>query len=202
MSINGLVKAAEQEWVCVCAHACVRACVAVLFRNLVSCSTPSTSFAPPRLFLFKSFSSSQILPVKTTGEKARGRNGGQQNLSEDKGPLRGPSSLLQNAPRDEDERSKKKKKTSLYFLKIDFCSLTGSQVASHWGRRAGSLVHKSWFKKKKKAFCRMLIFLSEHSHTTIKPVSAWIPVCFCNISADSQHKFLLMKGNFYTIYPF
>lgn len=68
----------------------------------------------PHLFLLECFSSSQILPVKNTGEKARGRNGGQQRLSEEKGPLRGPSSLLQNAPRDEDERSKKKKKVSLH----------------------------------------------------------------------------------------
>lgn len=100
--------------VCVCARMC--ACVrGGTIQKSCLVFYPLHIFYSPRLFLFKSFSSSQILPVKTTGEKARGRNGGQQNLSEDKGPLRGPSSLLQNAPRDEDERSKKKKKRLFTF---------------------------------------------------------------------------------------
>lgn len=90
--------------VCVCTCTC--ACLRTILK---SCVEPPA----PHLPLHLSFSSSQILPVKNAGEKARGRNGGQQNLSEEKGPLRGPSSLLQNVPRDEDERSLKKKKVSL-----------------------------------------------------------------------------------------
>lgn len=123
----------------------------------ISCCVlaPPHHFVYSHLFLLECFSSSQILPVKNTGEKARGRNGGQQNLSEEKGPLRGPSSLLQNAPRDEDKRSKGKKK-SFYSLKIDFCSLTGRQVASNWGRRAGFF---STQKLRIKPFFRMFIFL-------------------------------------------
>lgn len=42
----------------------------------------------PCLFILDSFPSSQTLPVKNTGEKMRGRNGGEQNLfSEELGPL-------------------------------------------------------------------------------------------------------------------
>lgn len=39
-------------------------------------------------------------PSENTGEKMRGRNGGEQNLSEEKGPLSDPPFPPKNAPRD------------------------------------------------------------------------------------------------------
>lgn len=71
-------------------------------------------FIKTHLFLFFSFPSLQILPVKNTGEKMRGRNGGEQNLSEEKGPLSEPPFLQRMCPEMEgDERSKRKKMLSI-----------------------------------------------------------------------------------------
>lgn len=64
----------------------------------------------------------------------RGRNGGEQNLSEEKGPLSEPPFPPKNVPRDGGRWKKlKKKASSLFFLKIDFSftlrgRLTGRQV--------------------------------------------------------------------------
>lgn len=102
--------------------------------SFCSCPNPPSLFIKTCLFLFYSFPSSQILPVKNTGEKMRGRNGGEQNLSEEKGPLSEAPFPPKNAPRDGERWKKwKKKNCSLYFLKIDFSltprgGLTGRQV--------------------------------------------------------------------------
>lgn len=104
-----------------------------LYIILFMLKSPSL-FIKTRLFLFYSFPSSQILPVKNTGEKMRGRNGGEQNLSEEKGPLSEPPFPCKEcAQRWRKMKEVKKKNCSLYFLKIDFSftprgRLTGRQV--------------------------------------------------------------------------
>lgn len=110
--------------------------------SFCSCPNPPALFTKTRLFLFCSFPSSQILPVKNTGEKMRGRKWRRAKSLRGEGPIkRGPVLSKECAQRwskmkevkKRRRKRRKKKNVSLYFLKIDFSrtprgGLTGRQV--------------------------------------------------------------------------